>query len=92
MFLKLKRDGKIKGRAVTGKKKKDFIIKEEASSPTVATELVLLSCVIDAQEHQDVATIDTPNAFIQACVDNIEDMAIIIVQGSLVVVLVEIAP
>ena len=52
MFLKLKRDGKIKGRAVAGgKKQRDFISKEEASSPTVATEAVLLSCVIDAQEH-----------------------------------------
>ena len=50
MFLKLKRDGNIKGQAVTDKnKKRDFISKEEASSPTVATEEVLLSCVIDAQ-------------------------------------------
>ena len=93
MFLKKKRDGNIKGRAVTGgNKQKDFIIKEEASSPTVATKEVLISCVIDTQEHQDVATIDIPNAFIQTCVKKTEDMATIILRGTLVDVLAEIAP
>ena len=58
----------------------------------VATEAVLLSCVINAQEHQDVATIDIMNGFIQTCVKNIKDMATIIVQGTLVDVLVEITP
>ena len=53
---------------------------------------MLLSCVIDAQEHRDVATIDIPNAFIQTRVEKIEDMATIIVRGTLVDVLVEIAP
>ena len=39
MFLKLKRDGKIKGRTVAGgNKQRDYISKEDASSPTVATE------------------------------------------------------
>ena len=93
MFLKLKRDGKIKGRAVAGgNKQRDFIVKEEASSPTVMTEAVMLSCVIDAQEHQDVATIDIPNALIQTSVEKIEDMATIILRGALVDVLVEIVP
>ena len=53
---------------------------------------MLISCVINAQEHQGVATIDIPNAFIQTRVEKIEDMATIIVQGTLVDVLVEIAP
>jgi hypothetical protein len=36
MFLKLKRDGKIKGRTVAGgNKQRDYITKEDASSPTV---------------------------------------------------------
>ena len=54
--------------------------------------MVLLSCVINAQEHQDVATIDIPNAFIQTRVEKIKDMATIIVRGTLVDVLVDIAP
>jgi hypothetical protein len=37
MFLKLKRDGKIKGRSIAcGNKQRDYISKEYASSPTVA--------------------------------------------------------
>ena len=93
MFLKLKKDGKIKGRVVAGRNKQiDFIRNEEASPPTVATEAVILSCVIDEQEHREVATIDIPNAFIQTRVEKIEDMATIIVRGALVDVLVEIAP
>ena len=58
----------------------------------VATDGVLLSCVIEAQEHRYVATIDILNAFIQTRVEKIEDMATIIVRGTLVDVLVEIAP
>ena len=93
MFLKLKTNGMIKGRAVAGENKKIyFISKEGACSLTVATEAVLLSCVIDAQEHRDIAAINNLNAFIKICVEKIEDMANIIVRGALVDVLVGIAP
>jgi hypothetical protein len=40
MFLKEKRDGKIKGRTVAGgNKQRDFISKEDASSPTVCWDI-----------------------------------------------------
>ena len=66
MFLKEKRDGAIKVRSVTGgNKQRDYISKEDAISPTVATEVVILSWIIDAEEERGVAVIDTPNAFIQ---------------------------
>ena len=46
MFLKEKRDTKIKAQTVAGGNKQwDFISKEDASSPTVATESVLLTCI-----------------------------------------------
>jgi len=78
MFLKLKRDGTVNARTVAGgDKQRDFISKEEASSPTVSTEAVLLTAVIDAEEERDVATIDIPNAFIQTRVEDEKDMAII---------------
>jgi hypothetical protein len=93
MFLKQKRDGKIKGRTVAGgNKQRDYISKEDASSPTVATESVLLSCIIDAEEERDVAVIDIPNAFIQTRVEDEKDMAYIKIKGVLVDMLVEIAP
>jgi hypothetical protein len=51
MFLKQKQDGKIKGRTLAGgKKQRDYIPKEDASSPSVATESVLLSCIINAEK------------------------------------------
>jgi hypothetical protein len=43
IFLKLKRDGNIKGRTMAGgNKQRDYISKEYAISPTVSTESVLL--------------------------------------------------
>ena len=51
MFLKQKRNGTIKGRGCAdGRKQRAYTTKEEASSPTVAIESVMLSCVIDAKE------------------------------------------
>jgi len=93
MFLKEKRTGDIKGRTVAGgNKQRGYIAKEDASSPTVATESVLLSCIIDAEEERDVATIDIPNAFVQTRVKEVKDMAIIKLRGVLVEILVDIAP
>ena len=49
MFLKEKRSGEIKGRTVAGgNKQRDFILKEDASSPTVATDSVILTCIKEA--------------------------------------------
>ena len=71
MFLKQKRDGNVKGCHMAGGiKQRDFISKEDASSPTVSTEAVMLTHVVDAEEDRDVATIDIPNAFIQTRVEN----------------------
>ena len=51
MFLKQKRTGQIKGQGCAdGCKQRLHTPKDDASSPTVATESVLLSCVIDAKE------------------------------------------
>ena len=56
MFLKEKRDGKIKGRTVAGgNKQRDYISKEDASSTTVSTESVLLSCIIDVEEKRGMS-------------------------------------
>jgi hypothetical protein len=93
MFLKFKRDRKIKRRTVAGgNKQRDYISKEDSSSPTIATESVLLSCIIDVEEHRDVAVVDIPNAFVQTRVENKKDMAFTNVQGILVDILVEISP
>ena len=78
MFLKEKRTGKIKGRTVTsGNKQRNCIQKEDASLPTIATESMLLTCTVDAQEGRDVAVINMPNAFAQMRVQDEKDMAAI---------------
>ena len=70
MFLKKKRCGRIKGRGCAdGRKQRVYKTKEETSAPTVAIESLFLSCVIDAQEHRDIATCDIPGAFMQAEMD-----------------------
>jgi hypothetical protein len=93
MFLKQKWDGKIKGRTVAGHNRQGgYISKEDASSPTLAMESVLLSCIIDAEEERDVAVVDIPNTFVQTRVENEKDIACIKIRGILVDILVEIAP
>jgi hypothetical protein len=50
IFVEQKRDGIIKARKVIGgNKQRDYITKEDVSSPTVTAEAVMLTCVIDAQ-------------------------------------------
>jgi hypothetical protein len=72
MFLKQKRSGMIKGRGcVDGRPQRLWKTKEETTSPTVSIESLLISCMIDAMENRDVATIDIPSAFMQAFIDEI---------------------
>jgi len=72
MFLKQKRNGTIKGCGCADScKQRTYMSKEDASSPTVAIESVLLSCAIDEMENRNVATIDIPGAFMPADMDDI---------------------
>jgi len=70
MFLKRKRCGTVKGRGCAdGRPQRKYISKEEATSPTVSTEAVFLTAVIDAMQGRDVAVVDVPGAFMQANMD-----------------------
>ena len=88
-----KRDGKTKARMVAGgNTQRDYLTKEDSSSPTVSAEAVLLTSIIDSHEGRDVAVIDIPNAFIQTRVDNPKDRVIIRMRGVVVDWLVKAAP
>ena len=64
--MKEKKDGTIKGRACAdGREQHHYAEKGASKSPTVSTEAVLITAVIEAKEERDVAVIDIPNAFIQ---------------------------
>jgi hypothetical protein len=72
MFLKWKRCGKIKGHGCAdGRKQRAYTARKDAVSPTVATESVFLTMVIDAVEGWDVAILDVPGAFMQADMDEL---------------------
>jgi Reverse transcriptase (RNA-dependent DNA polymerase) len=93
LFLKEKRDLSIKGRMVAGgDKQRGTMPAVEASSPTVSTEAVLLTSVIDATERRDVASIDIPNAYTQTRITDPKDKAIVRLRGKLAELMVQVAP
>ena len=93
MFVVKKKDGTVKAHEVAGgNKQQDFVSKEDASSPTAATESVLLSCAVDAKENRETAVLDIPNAFIQTVVKRDKDKAIVRIRGLVADMLLEIAP
>ena len=71
MLLKLNSDEvTINGRGCTdGRKKRDWLSKEDTSSPTVSTEGLMLLCMIDTMEGWEVTTADIPGAFLQTDYD-----------------------
>ncbi len=71
VFLKEKKDGRVKARAwANGRKQRDTSVKWDATSRTVALELVLLSYTIDAREGRDMAVTNIPGAFLHADMDD----------------------
>jgi hypothetical protein len=90
MFLKKKGCGMIKRRGCAdGRKQQAYTSKEESSSPTVATESLMLSCIIDAKEGRVVATADIPNAFMQA---DMEGKVLMKMEGTMAELLVKLDP
>jgi hypothetical protein len=93
IFVEEKQYGKVKARKVVrGNKQQDYIKKEDVSSPTVSAEAVMLTCVIYALKDQDIAIINTPNAFVQTVVEDEEYHVVVCIRGPLVDILVSIAP
>ena len=90
IFLKEKRDGKVKARScANGSVQREHVAKEEAAAPTVALESVFVTATIDAKERREVVTIDIPGAFLHA--DN-EDYVIMKMNGSLAELMVKTDP
>ena len=66
MLLAEKNNGDIKGRCVyKGNGTREWLTREDTSSPTASLEGIIITCVIDAYEHRDMMSLDIPNAFIQ---------------------------
>ena len=88
MFLKRKCCGKIKGHGCAdGHKQRAYITKEDSTAPTVSTEAVSLTAVIDAMEGQNVVALDVPGAFMQGKIDELVHVRF---TGAMVTLLLEI--
>ena len=95
IFLTEKRDKSVKARTcANGSTQRAYIPKEEAASPTAATDSILVTAVIDARQERDVMTLDVPNAFVQTKIDQKEgeEKIIMKIRGALVDMLIEICP
>jgi hypothetical protein len=91
MFLKEKRDSSVKARmCADGHKQKDGTwAKQDTTLPTVATELVYITAVIDAHEGRDVACFNNLGAFLHTDVD--EDITMVL-KGRLAEMMVQVVP
>jgi hypothetical protein len=66
MFLKRKRDGTVKARGCAdGRPQREYISKDDSSSPTVSIYALMASCLMDAIDERKVVTCDIPGAFLQ---------------------------
>ena len=95
IFLTKKKNGILKARAcANGSIQRDYISKEEAMSPTAATESVLITATIDARQKRDVMIADVPNAFVQTeiPIDIKQERIIMKIKGILTKVLIDLSP
>eukprot|EP00957_Ditylum_brightwellii_P083714 6362793-Ditylum_brightwellii.AAC.1 len=77
MFLTKKKCGHIKGcRCEDGKKEGTYAPNGITSTFTIATEALMLSCIINAMEGRDAAIVNIPGAFVQVDMDEIFHMKI----------------
>ena len=90
MFLKKKRCGKIKGRGCADRRKqRAYITKEQSTSPSISTEAVFLTALVDAWENRKMAVLDVPGAFMQVDMDELVHVRF---RGEMVDKLLEIDP
>jgi hypothetical protein len=93
MYLKEKRDGKIKGRGCAdGRSQRVYTSKSETSSPTCSLAGLIITCVIDAFEKRNVATVDLPGAFLQTKMPNDEPDVHVMIEGRMAELLAKISP
>ncbi len=66
-LIKEKRCGRLKGRTVAnGRPQRNLYDKSETASPTVGTDALMVSIIVDAYERRDVATADIAGAYVKA--------------------------
>ena len=92
LFITEKRNGDIKARKVADVSKKrtyDGYGKADGSSPTVTTESIFFTGVVDAREGRALAVLDFANAFLHA---HNNDRVLMLLIGKLAEMMVRIDP
>eukprot|EP00957_Ditylum_brightwellii_P085091 6469664-Ditylum_brightwellii.AAC.1 len=90
MFITQKRCGRVKARGCAdGRKQREMYSKEEAASPTVSSETVLLTSAIDAKEGRDVAMTNILVTYLNADMDK---EVIMMMEGQLAKLMVQTVP
>ena len=89
-LIKEKRDGQLKGRTVAdGRPQRSLYEKSETALPTVSTDALMLSIMLDARERRDVATADVAGAYLRA---KMKDFVLMKFTGEMVDVLCKMNP
>ena len=86
---------KIKAWAcANGSAQREYISREEEESPTVSTEAVLITGVIEVKQQRDIITADIPNAFVQTSINEqrSSDRVTMKIRRHLINILNEITP
>ena len=92
LFVTEKRDADIKARKVADgnkQRKYDGYDKSDGLLPTVVTESIFMTVVIDAKERRHVAVLNITNAFLQADNDETSNM---VLRGKLAEMMIRIDP
>ena len=92
MFIVEKRNGNIKARkCAVGHKQRTFpgYVKAEWASPTVSTDGVIITSMIEAHQGRAIAVADLPNAFLNA--EN-NEQTLMLLKGKLAELMVQIDP
>ena len=91
IFLKQKVCGKKKGgECADGRNQREYLTKDYISAPTVETEALFLMCIIDAVEHQEVATVEIPGEFMQSDMEG--ETVLTKMEGKMVYILTKLDP
>jgi len=91
-LIKEKRDGKIKGRTCAdGSKHRKFVPREDASSPTLAVESLMVLLVVFAHEKRDVAVFDVPGAYLHTDLPA-DKFVLLKIEGQFVDIMVDVKP
>ena len=91
MFLKEKRSKEIKARScINGAPQREYIPKEEATSPTVNNDSIFITGAVDAYKGWSVAPLDVPGAFLHPFLTG--KKVIMVLRGDLCKLIVKVDP